>query len=199
MKNLSRLKIAMILGYAACFTACGGAGQDSKARPVAATASAQAAPVAATQSGQLDAAEQLHKQGMEARRKEDYDQAIALLEQAVKLKPNNPEYHHDLGVAYSYKPDMLDKAKQAYLKAIEVAPEPKAHVPAVLFAYYNLACVEALQGNKNKAIDYLETTIEMGFSGLEYLQNDKELDSLRGEPRFILLLRKATAKFSAPQ
>lgn len=191
MKNSQNCYLSAVLACAVFLSACDGVGQAPKVETVAATASAQ--------SGQTDTAEQLYQRGAEARRKGDYDQAISLLERAVALQPKDPMFNHDLGLTYSYKPDMQDKARQAYLRAIEVAPEPKAHSPAVPKSYYNLACVEALQGNTVKALDYLEAAVAMGFSDLGYLQNDNELDSLRKEQRFILLLRNATAKFSASQ
>jgi adenylate cyclase len=55
---------------------------------------------------------------------------------------------------------------------------------------YNVACVQALCDNKDRALASLEKAIQNGFGHREWLENDSDLESLRGEPRFQALLRR---------
>ncbi|MGH7548730.1 MAG: protein kinase domain-containing protein [Gemmatimonadales bacterium] len=49
---------------------------------------------------------------------------------------------------------------------------------------YNVACAYALRGLTDEAIGCLEKAIQNGFGHREWLENDSDLDSLRGDPRF---------------
>ncbi|HLF92732.1 MAG TPA: hypothetical protein VJB14_04675 [Planctomycetota bacterium] len=53
---------------------------------------------------------------------------------------------------------------------------------------YNVACGYALAGQKEEAIDWLETSIKAGFSKIDHLRKDPDLDSLRNEKRYKRLL-----------
>ena len=59
-------------------------------------------------------------------------------------------------------------------------------------AYYNLACVHALQNDKKSAIRYLNITIEnarkKGYRDFSFLMRGKYLDSLRKEKEFIEMI-----------
>jgi hypothetical protein len=57
-------------------------------------------------------------------------------------------------------------------------------------AYYNLSCIYSLLNVKKKSIDYLAISIDKGFSNLNQLQNDKDLDSLRNESAYFVLENK---------
>jgi TolB-like protein/Flp pilus assembly protein TadD len=59
--------------------------------------------------------------------------------------------------------------------------------PGVL---YNAACVYALGGNADRALECLELAVDNGFGHREWLENDTDLDSLRESPRFDTLLNK---------
>ena len=53
---------------------------------------------------------------------------------------------------------------------------------------YNVACCYAVLGQANDALACLEQAIQNGYSHKQWLENDSDLDSLRGEPRFQALL-----------
>jgi len=53
---------------------------------------------------------------------------------------------------------------------------------------YNIACGYALAGQSEQAIDWLETAIKAGFSKIDHLRKDPDLDSLRNEKRYKKLL-----------
>ena len=51
--------------------------------------------------------------------------------------------------------------------------------------HYNLACYEAIAGNKDAAFDELRTAIELNRDMvMQWLPRDSDLDSLRDDPRF---------------
>ena len=51
-------------------------------------------------------------------------------------------------------------------------------------AMYNLACAYALKGDRASALEWLEKAINAGYDDTHNLQNDSDIVSLRGEPRF---------------
>jgi phospholipase/carboxylesterase len=53
---------------------------------------------------------------------------------------------------------------------------------------YNLAALNALLGNKNEALKWLDKAIDKGFIDLEIINNDPDIDTLRTEPKFKELL-----------
>jgi adenylate cyclase len=53
---------------------------------------------------------------------------------------------------------------------------------------YNLACSYALTGHKSEALASLRLALEAGYDDLAYLELDKDLESLRGEPAYQQLL-----------
>jgi non-specific serine/threonine protein kinase/serine/threonine-protein kinase len=67
------------------------------------------------------------------------------------------------------------------------------HSPSVSSVTYNLACIYALQGNREEALFYLRQAMDLGLSvhsGL-HIYDDEDLKSLRGDPRFEALAKKA--------
>jgi len=68
-------------------------------------------------------------------------------------------------------------------RACAIDPED----PGVL---YNVACVYAFLEQTDDALTCLEKAIRNGFGHREWLENDPDLDSLRGVPRFKTLLSK---------
>jgi len=53
---------------------------------------------------------------------------------------------------------------------------------------YNVACLFALEGERDRAIRCLEDAVDGGFWHKAWAENDPDLDSLRDDPRFVALL-----------
>jgi len=68
-------------------------------------------------------------------------------------------------------------------RALAIDPEDSA-------VLYNVACAYAQQGEIEEAIAILEKAIQNGFGHKEWLENDPDLDSLRGHPRFRSLVER---------
>jgi adenylate cyclase len=53
--------------------------------------------------------------------------------------------------------------------------------------HYNLACLFALIGDQDSALDRLEHGVQIGEYNKEWIEKDSDLDRLREHPRFITL------------
>jgi beta-lactamase regulating signal transducer with metallopeptidase domain len=56
-------------------------------------------------------------------------------------------------------------------------------------AYYNAACSFALDGQRNRAVGDLVAALDAGFSQTDLLQTDSDLNSIRSDKRFQLILK----------
>jgi tetratricopeptide (TPR) repeat protein len=66
-------------------------------------------------------------------------------------------------------------AADAYARAVAIAPSPNL--------MYNLACVHAMAGEKDRAFEWLDKAAAAGFSNEDLYRTDPELAALRGDPR----------------
>ncbi len=57
-------------------------------------------------------------------------------------------------------------------------------------AHYNLACSYALLKRPDQAIRTLRRAIELGYRDFRYIREDRDLDTIRHDPRFRQLLRE---------
>ena len=53
---------------------------------------------------------------------------------------------------------------------------------------YNVACLFAVAGERERALDLLEEAVAAGFGNREWLERDPDLQSIRDDPRFAPLL-----------
>jgi len=134
-----------------------------------------------------------NKLGIEYVVKKDYDKAIDEFNEAIELNPKKIEIYYNLGVVYTYKDETSKEGEEAYLKAVEYSDNASdsGHKRVLPYAYYNLACIYALRGDKDKAFAYLEKAASFGSVVYHSMQRDKEMDSLRDDPRFKELLDRA--------
>jgi len=56
--------------------------------------------------------------------------------------------------------------------------------------FYLLATWYIMLGEKEQALDYLEEAVEKRIIAIPSINNDLDLDNLRSEPRFIVLIEK---------
>ena len=64
-----------------------------------------------------------------------------------------------------------------------------ARAPHDSIIHYNAACLCALSGNIEKALDYLEVCMyTIGTLSKEWILHDSDLDSIRGHPRYLKIL-----------
>jgi serine/threonine protein kinase/tetratricopeptide (TPR) repeat protein len=104
----------------------------------------------------------------------------------LELNPDNPRALY-MGAAALSGLGESEKARDWNRRALEM----EADDPSVL---YNIACVFAREELKPEAIKALSKAIDNGFGHWRWIENDTDLDPIRGEPDFNALLeRKPTA------
>ena len=110
-------------------------------------------------------------------REEQFEPAAAAFERLVDANP----YDGGLSTGHGFALHKLgrgDRAIRAFLRAAELGWQPSAN-------YYNVACVHALAGRRDEAITWVARALDAGFAEQETLETDTDMDSLRGDERFI--------------
>lgn len=77
----------------------------------------------------------------------------------------------------------IDKAFEWASLALSIAPDDS-------YALYNVACINALGGRLQEALNLLERTVHCGLTKRMWLDRDSNLDSLRSMPQFQILCDK---------
>jgi tetratricopeptide (TPR) repeat protein len=62
--------------------------------------------------------------------------------------------------------------------------------PQDALAHYNLACSYALLKKTDAALGTLRRAVELGYRDFRYMRQDRDLDSVRDDPRYRQLLRE---------
>jgi tetratricopeptide (TPR) repeat protein len=62
--------------------------------------------------------------------------------------------------------------------------------PHEALAHYNLACKYALLKRPEQSLKTLRRAVELGYRDFRYMREDRDLDSIRQDPRFRALLRE---------
>jgi tetratricopeptide (TPR) repeat protein len=108
--------------------------------------------------------------------------AIALMEQALAVNPNDTGVIADLGLAQGLSGNPA-KAKEA-LARLQKISEGRYVLP------YFFALPHLGMGDKKKALDFIERALEERCWPAPYIGVDPKLDSLRAEPRFEAFIRE---------
>ncbi|NNJ64592.1 MAG: tetratricopeptide repeat protein, partial [Xanthomonadales bacterium] len=86
--------------------------------------------------------------------------------------PDSPRAYY-LGTSALLILGEADRARRWAERALDLSPDDNS-------TRYNLACFYAVIGDADRALDLLENSI----SSRAWIENDSELDSLRGHPRY---------------
>ena len=145
-----------------------------------------------------------------------YDQAIARYRKAIEMDSNFALAHYFLGLAYEQK-EMYQEAVEEFLQASTLFGFEPQGITALRGAYatagwrgflqkdieltieyskkyadfYDVAIDFARLGEKEQALAWLEKAYQERDGGLFWFRRDPRLDTLRSEPRFIDLSRRA--------
>ncbi len=116
---------------------------------------------------------------------EDLEFEVRFYEGIVKRSPNYIEALIPLAEAYT-RAGYYSKGLAVDQKLCRLCPDdPTAH--------YNLGCSYALIGEKQKALEALEKSIDLGYREGEHMKNDLDLKCLFAEPAFLDLLKRIKA------
>jgi len=120
----------------------------------------------------------------------------SFISEAIKVKYNSSK-EVDLDVDIPLLFDLLHKKSMEYLATFdrEYIQKGKDFLIAMVqmkpdnyIALYNLACAESLLNNVPEAIQALEKAIRSGYSDLEHMLKDADLDNIRNSEAFMRLV-----------
>lgn len=129
---------------------------------------------------------ELEKQAQAATSEQRWADAAAAYRKLTELDPKNGHAWHMAGFTL-HMDGKLDEALPFHVKATEF-PQSRP------VASYNVACVHALKGDKEKAFEWLGKAVEAGFTNLEHITNDPDMDPLHADPRWEKLIAAIKAK-----
>lgn len=98
------------------------------------------------------------------------------LSTAIELDPGN-------AVAYRSR-GWIQHAQGEYYGAIADYRRALELIPTDYNTQYNLACTYALLGDASSAIEALEVAVSLGYSNLDWMEEDPDFDQVREQPVF---------------
>jgi len=142
-----------------------------------------------------------------------YNDAIYAFQKAISMNPTNPMCHYRLGLVYAAE-QREQEAIRSFKKVLELdAKSPQAHA-SLASQYrkmgleedaqehiekaramqvdgesdYNHACLEAICGNNERALELLEVALQSKQTYVTWVQKDPDFLSLHNDHRFQMLL-----------
>ena len=112
----------------------------------------------------------------------DFQNAIRECERAVRSNPYSAEAYTNLGVAY-IQVGKNNKALDALRRGAHLAP----YNP---MTQYNLAVIYSLMNQTDRSLEALDRALKNGFNNADALRFDRDLDNVRGEPEFRMILER---------
>jgi tetratricopeptide (TPR) repeat protein len=128
-----------------------------------------------------DTAEKYLQEGLIHFQKQEYDQAIASYQKAIKLEPKSAAAYNMLGMAYRFKfqqlrnPDLRAQEIAAFQKAIDIDPK-------FWIAMVNLGATYYYQGDKAKAAPLFKKALALNPQHPEKAQLEKMIAEGEGRP-----------------
>lgn len=128
-----------------------------------------------------DSPEKHLQEGMAHFQQQEYDQAIASYQKAIKLAPRAAAAYNLLGMAYRFKfqqlrsPDLQAKETAAFEKAIELDPN-------FWVAMINLGATHYYRGDKAKAAPLFKKALSLNPDHPEKAQLEKMIAEIESKP-----------------
>jgi non-specific serine/threonine protein kinase len=122
--------------------------------------------------------------GMEESALQAYRHGLMLARRHLDLNPDDVRAIYlaaNAMVALGERTEGLEWAA----RSLALTPTPSS------VALYNVAAIYSLAGEPERALDYLERAVAVGYRQREPFEHDPDLRPLRGHPRFNALLRSA--------
>jgi len=120
----------------------------------------------------------------------DWNQAKALLDEAIQFFPEDPLIVSLLGVYWA----LLGNAEQAVESVTRACSSARSFGHAH-HAYYQIACIFSLLGRRDAAFEWLERAVNHGFACWPFFLKDACLQNLRSLPEFDALVSSLQAKY----
>jgi tetratricopeptide (TPR) repeat protein len=120
----------------------------------------------------------------------DWSKAKVLLDEAVRILPDDPIVTSLLGMFYA----LTGKHEQALDCMNRACASPKSFGHAH-HTYYQIACILALAGKRETAFAWLERSVSSGFACWPFFLKDHCLQNLHGLPEFDLLVSSLQSNY----
>jgi DNA-binding winged helix-turn-helix (wHTH) protein/tetratricopeptide (TPR) repeat protein len=120
----------------------------------------------------------------------DWKEAKLLLDEAMKLLPEDPIVISLLGLFYA----LTGKSERALKCLTQACANPNSFGHAH-HTYYQVACILAVLGKRSEAFEWLERSVTTGFACWPFFMKDSCLKNLRTLPQFDLLVSSLQAKY----
>ncbi len=175
-----RLSGAVHVGAKRCKAPLGKNGGVAFVRVETPTAPREQRPLPADATARARA-RQILRDGAAWLREGSFEAARRRFLEAIEIDGAVPEAYNGVGVTYRMRNDLAG-ALEWYKKALAVDPDFGD-------AYYNMACVYALEGRKDMALRYLQIAALNGYATAEGIDGDPDLENVRHEPGYRALVR----------
>jgi len=119
-----------------------------------------------------------------------YYDAISCYQKTLSVHPENLQAMNRLGTLYAIRND-YEKAIASFERILEIRPN-------LSNIYYNIACIYSKQNNTEKAIKYLETAIRRGYSNIDKIMTDKDLEGIKKLDGFKNLINQINEPLALP-
>lgn len=119
-------------------------------------------------------------------KEEDFTRCIEIYQKAIELNPENNLYYFNYGytlLAYAKKNGWNNKLKREAYDILHKGIELGSDV-------YNLACYYSLIGEKDKALEWLEKSLEREEDTTDFILADTDWISFKDNSDFINLIKK---------
>jgi DNA-binding winged helix-turn-helix (wHTH) protein/tetratricopeptide (TPR) repeat protein len=120
----------------------------------------------------------------------DWKEASRLMDEAVRLVPNDPLIISLQGLLHA----LMGNGEGAFDCVTRACSSPKSFGHAH-HTYYQIACTLAVTGRREIAFEWLERSVSTGFACWPFFLKDPCLASLRALPQFKLLISALRAKY----
>jgi hypothetical protein len=118
---------------------------------------------------------------------QQWKDAVPVYEAVLKSEPNNSLAWNRLGFSY-HNLSSYDKAQANYLKSLEYKPTPQVET----VVQSRLARVYSVKKESDHAFSSLDKALQLGYSNLQELSAQPELENLRNDARFADVVKRAT-------
>jgi serine/threonine protein kinase/Flp pilus assembly protein TadD len=120
--------------------------------------------------------------GRQAEGRSAFERAVRAAERHIEFNPDDPRAYY-LGAISWCRLGQVDKGLEWGDRALALDPDDAG-------VLYNVACLNAVGGRGEQALELLERAVENGFGHKEWIEHDPDLESLRSSPRYQTLLSR---------
>jgi adenylate cyclase len=140
----------------------------------------EASAVREDYSASFFAAQSLEAMGEHQKARQAYEEALDVVERHMRFNPDDARAATMRSVALC-RLGRVEEGLSWADRALAMDAEDAG-------VRYNAACLFAVAGKTDRAMECLEEAMAVGFGNIRWLEHDPDLDSLRGDPRFTTLM-----------